>query len=64
MPKKIVFSDDKKYKAIVALVKSGNYHDEWSGAGLFEAIEKIVNDEVHDLSSNGIQNLIKQAERF
>ncbi len=54
-------SDSKKLKAISTLINTGSRGSEWEEAGLLCAIEKIVNDEVSDLSSAGLKKLMEQA---
>lgn len=57
-------SNEKKYRAIKQLVEHGDPTSEWKGAGLFNAVMRIVKEDNLDLSSNGIQNLIRESSRF
>ena len=58
-------NNNKKFKAIEQIVKQGTkvYGNEWVGAGLFEAIRKIVDDEVEPTAQN-IQKLLDEARKF
>jgi len=57
-------SDSKKLKAIKALLKGGSRDSEWAEAGLLHAIEKIISDEVTDLSSKSLKKLMEKAKCF
>lgn len=57
-------SEKKKYKAIKSLIENGNRASEWKEAGLLNVIEKIINDEVTDLSSNGLKKLMEEAKDY
>lgn len=56
--------DIEKQQAINYLIKNNVYHDEWSGAGMFEAVIKIYEDKNEMFSKDYLDKLLKQAENF
>jgi hypothetical protein len=50
--------------ALIYLVKNSVYNDEWSGAGMYEAIEKIITSEVKFFNKNYLDSLLKEAAEF
>jgi hypothetical protein len=56
--------DFNKMSALIYLVKNSVYNDEWSGAGMYEAIEKIITSEVKFFNKNYLDSLLKEAAEF
>lgn len=57
-------NEKKKYKAIKSLIENSPRASEWQEAGLLNAIEKIVTDEVTDLSSASLKKLTEEARYY
>lgn len=53
-----------KFESIEYIVKNGKYINEWMGAGLFEAIEEIINSNKDTFTMDELSNLLKKAENF
>jgi hypothetical protein len=55
----------KKIGAIKYLVKNNVYSNEWTGAGMYEAIAKVVEaPEKFGFSKDYLNNLLKKAKDF
>ena len=46
------------------MIKNNVYSDEWSGAGMYEAIEEIVNSEEDVFYQDLLDELLKKASEF
>jgi hypothetical protein len=51
----------KRYRAIEHLVKHGRRNSEWQESGLLRAIERVLKEDDLDLSSKGLENLMREA---
>lgn len=52
-----------KYKAVKYLIKHNVYSDEWTGAGMYEAIVKLYNYK-GIITRAYLDNLLKEASEF
>jgi len=52
----------KKIEAIEYLVANNVYQDEWSGAGMYHAVEDIIESKDVDFSKEYLDELLKKAE--
>ena len=53
-----------KIEALEYLVQNNEYHDEWSGAGMYHALETIIKSEESFFTQEYLDVLLKEASEF
>lgn len=53
-----------KLEALNYLVENARYYDEWSGAGMYHAVENVIKSEEEDFSEDFLNQLLDEAENF
>ena len=53
-----------KLTAVEYLVQNNVYQDEWTGAGMYEAIEAIIKSEEKEFTKEYLDGLLKDASNF
>ncbi len=53
-----------RLEAILYLVNNSRYKDEWSGAGMWKAVEAVINKSDNELSEEFLKQLLTSAENF
>lgn len=59
--------EDKKYnrlESIKYMIDNEVYGDEWSGAGMYEAIVKIIKSDKEDFMESFLIELLDKASKF
>jgi len=51
-------------KAIEYLIENDKYTDEWSGAGMWEALLSVMSASENDLTKKYLDELLEKAEKF
>ena len=53
-----------KIESLNYLVKNNVYNDEWSGAGMYHAVSKVIESEEETFTKDFLDSLLKDAENF
>jgi hypothetical protein len=53
-----------KIEALEYLVQNNEYHDEWTGAGMYTALSNIINSDESFFTQEYLDVLLKEASEF